>query len=198
MLTCLTDPLLHLPTRLLRCCRSCIKHVHWEQSFFSFFSAGGHSLSSADSLCTLLLKETRLTLNFCFHQRLVLGKNSSLRISLVCTLFHWGRRDQQVEKTLDKKGICRHYKYNMGTLQTVLPPLQPFIFALPVHKPYYSMLNRWKAERWRGGEAAQWWFCNWLLYLWLVHYCSSNAEVSGGVWCAVQISLPSTWYLCID
>lgn len=197
MLTCLTDPLLQLPTRLLRCCRSCIKGALGIEFFFLLEAI--HCLRQ--TLCVLCCwKKLASPWTFVSIRDSFWGKTVHLESPLFA---HYFTEEEEISKSkkrwTKKKEIYRHYKYNMGTLQTVLPPLQPFIFDLPVHKPYYSMLNRWKAERWRGGKAAaQWWFCNWLLYLWLVHYYSSNAEVSGGVWCAVQISLPSTWYLCID
>lgn len=153
-MTCLTDLLLRLPTRLLRCCRSCITGAQGGELYMRFFlgvffSAGGLSPSLAASL---LFKGPGLTLQFYFHQRLVLGKNSSLGISLVCTLFPAPRKRRSISHKTGRL-ISR-----MQTFATIMwapcglfvllcaHKVEPFIFYSPVYKLPNSMLNRWKAE----------------------------------------------------
>lgn len=153
-MTCLTDLLLRLPTRLLRCCRSCITgaqggELYMRGFFWGVFPAGGLSPSLAASL---LFKGPGLTLQFYFHQRLVLGKNSSLGISLVCTLFPAPRKRRSISHKTGRL-ISR-----MQTFATIMwapcglfvllcaHKLEPFIFYSPAYKLPNSMLNRWKAE----------------------------------------------------
>lgn len=166
--TRLTDPLLRLPTCLLQCCiRGAQGGEICMRGLFVFLLEASRCLRQP-LFVLVLFKEPRLTLQFISIRDPFWGKNSSLWISLVCTLFPAQRKKRATSQETSKAhaDATNIMWAPCGLFVLVCAETLAFHF-LPSCMWTEQLQVKWMAERWRGGgAAAQWWLCNWLLYLW--------------------------------